>query len=60
MRNISIGVNYTKVFTLTVIGEFRFGHQGWYETSGSEDGLAGKDWLTTFGIPGMDVARGRQ
>ena len=57
VRNISIGVNYTKVFSPSVVGEFRFGHQGWYETSGAEDGIAGIDWLTKFSIPGMDVAR---
>ena len=57
VRNINVSVSYTKVFTPRVIGEFRFGHQGWYETSGAEDGIAGNDWITTFNIPGMDVAR---
>src|SRR5205823_11300135 len=57
IRNINVSGNYTKVFTPRVIGEFRFGHQGWYETSGAEDGVAGNDWITTFNIPGMDVAR---
>jgi len=54
VRNISVGINYTKVFTPSVVAEFRFGHQGWYETSGAEPGT---DWLTTFAIPGMDIAR---
>ena len=57
LRNINTTISYTKVFTPGVIGEFRFGQQGWFQTSGSEDGLAGKDWLGTLQIPGMDVAR---
>ena len=56
IRKINITANYTRVFTPSVIGEFRFGHQGWYETSGAEDGIAGVDWLTKFKIPGMDIA----
>ena len=54
VRNMNLTVSYTKVFTPRVIGEFRFGWQGWYETSGAEDGIAGKDWLGIFEIPGMD------
>ena len=57
IRNINVTLNYTKVFSPRVIGEFRFGHQGWYETSGAEDGIAGKDWLGVFDIPGMDFVR---
>ncbi len=57
VRTMNTTVNYTKVFSPTVVGEFRFGHQAWFEGSGAEDGLAGKDWLTTFNIPGMEVAR---
>src|SRR3989442_3944833 len=57
VRNINSSGNYTKVFTPRIIGEFRFGHQGWYETSGSEDGAAGTDWLGIFDIPGMDFVR---
>ncbi len=57
VRNINVGVNYTKVFSPRVVGEFRFGHQGWYETSGAEDGIAGTDWLSIFNIPGMDFVR---
>ena len=57
VRNINVSGNYTRVFSPRVVGEFRFGHQGWYETSGAEDGIAGIDWLSIFNIPGMDVAR---
>ena len=57
VRNINLSVSYTKVLTPRIIGEFRFGHQGWYETSGSEDGVAGTDWLGIFDIPGMDFVR---
>ena len=57
LRNINVTVAYTKVFRPTVIGEFRFGHQGWFQGIGSEDGLAGKDWLGTFNMPGMDFVR---
>jgi len=57
VRNINVSVSYTKVLSPRTVGEFRFGHQGWYETSGAEDGIAGNDWITTFNIPGMDVAR---
>lgn len=57
VRNINVSFNYTKVLTPHVIAEFRFGHQGWYETSGSEDGVAGTDWLGIFAMPGMDFVR---
>ncbi|MGH9658277.1 MAG: hypothetical protein ACRD96_07015, partial [Bryobacteraceae bacterium] len=57
IRNLNTTISYTKVFTPRVIGEFRFGWQGWYETSGSEDGIAGKDFLDVFNIPGMDFVR---
>ena len=40
-----------------MIGEFRFGHQGWFQRSGAEDGIAGKDWLGIFNMPGMDFVR---
>ncbi len=57
LRNLNTTISYTKVFTPKVIGEFRFGHQGWFQSSGSEDGLAGKDWLGILQIPGMDFVR---
>ncbi len=57
LRNINLTIGYTKVITPTVIGEFRFGHQGWFQTSGSEDGIAGKDWLGVLQMPGMDFVR---
>jgi hypothetical protein len=57
VRNFNTTVSYTKVFTPSIVGEFRFGNQFWFETSGAEDGLAGKDWLGEFQIPGMDFVR---
>lgn len=57
LRNLNTSISYTKVFTPRVIGEFRFGHQGWFQRSGSEDGLAGKDWLGVLQMPGMDFVR---
>jgi len=57
LRNMNTTIAYTKVFSPRVIGEFRFGHQGWFQGSGAEDGLAGKDWLGTFNVPGMDFVR---
>ena len=57
LRNVNTTISYTKVFTPKVIGEFRFGHQGWFQGSGSEDGLAGKDWLGILQMPGMDFVR---
>jgi hypothetical protein len=57
LRNINTTIAYTKVFRPTVVGEFRFGHQGWFQESGAEDGIAGKDWLGTFNMPGMDFVR---
>ena len=56
-RTTNMTVAYTKVFTPTVVADFRFGHQGLFQTSGSEDGLAGEDWLGTFNMPGMDFVR---
>jgi len=57
VRNFNTTISYTKVFTPRVIGEFRLGQQLWFETSGSEDGIAGKDWLGVFNLPGMDFVR---
>ena len=36
MLNLSGGLNYTKVFTPSVVAEFKFGFNGWYEHSGAE------------------------
>jgi hypothetical protein len=51
--NLSGGLNYTKVFTPSVVAEFKFGFNGWYEHSGAE---SGPDYLSIFGIPGMNIA----
>ncbi len=56
-RRMNASLNYSKVFTPTTIGEFRFGYQGWFTESGAEDGLAGRDWIGDFKIPGLSVAR---
>ena len=53
VRTMNVTVNYTKVFSPSVVAEFRFGHQGWYEESGAEPG---PDYLSLFAIPGMDIA----
>ncbi len=57
LRNINTTISYTKIFTPSVIGEFKFGNQGWFQTQGAEDGIAGKDWLAVFNMPGMDFVR---
>ena len=46
LRNLNTTIAYTKVFTPRVIGEFRFGNQGWFQSSGvggwaRRQGLAG-------------------
>ena len=56
-RTMNTTIGYTKVFSPSTVGEFRFGHQGSFQDSGAEDGLAGKDWLGVFNVPGMDFVR---
>jgi hypothetical protein len=53
-------VSYTKVFTPRVIGEFRFGHQGWYETSGAEDGPAAAGLQFQYPGNGRRTGSGQQ
>ena len=57
VRTMNTTVSYSKVLTPRTVAEFRFGHQGFFQTSGSEDGLAGEDWLGVFNLPGMDFVR---
>jgi hypothetical protein len=56
-RQINVTTSYTKVLSPTIVNEFRFGYQGWFQLAAAEDNLAGIDWITTFDIRGLSHAR---
>ena len=56
-RQVNLTGSYTKVLSPSMVNEFRFGYQGWFEVGPvSEDFLAGKDYMTKFNIRGLEYA----
>jgi hypothetical protein len=52
-RNLNGTLSYTRIFTPTTLNEFRFGYQGWFQTSAAEDHINGVDSIKQFGITGL-------
>jgi hypothetical protein len=55
-RQINVTGSYTKVLSPTLVNEFRFGYQGWFQITAAEDYLKGLDFMSKFGIRGLEYA----
>ncbi|HZS49521.1 MAG TPA: TonB-dependent receptor [Bryobacterales bacterium] len=55
-RQINVTSSYTKVLSPTMVNEFRFGYQGWFQLTAAEDYIHGLDYMTEFNIRGLEYA----
>jgi hypothetical protein len=55
-RQMNVTGSYTKVLTPSIVNEFRFGYQGWFQIQAAEDYIDGKDYMTQFNIRGLEYA----
>jgi hypothetical protein len=55
-RQINVTGSYTKVLSPTIVNEFRFGYQGWFQITAAEDYLRGLDYMAKYGIKGLEYA----
>lgn len=56
-RQINVTTSYTKVLSPSMVNEFRFGYQGFFQINAAEDHLVGIDYITKFDIRGLSHAR---
>ena len=52
-RTLNGTFSYTKVLRPTVLNEFRFGYQGWFQLNAPESNIHGVDWVKKFSVPGL-------